>query len=390
MTGRSPPPQSPEAEASTGPSQQPDEPEASSSAAAAAAATATTATETTPEAEPLPASHWTEPPQDEPEDDLDSSYGDSVVSSTASLSASILEYRTVAGRTYHSERGHGEGLSWIPNDSKQNESMDINHHLLTLSLDGKLFLAPLKDDIENVLDIGTGTGIWAIDFADQFPNAKVIGTDISPIQPYWTPPNLQFEIDDATLEWMYKPDSFDYVHMRYLLGSIIDWTTLFKEAYKATKPGGYLESYEAAVTQESDDGSVTPGSAMDQWGKLFWEAGKKLGRSFRVYEDDLQKKAMEAAGFVDIQVWEFKAPIGGWAEDLRLREVGEFAQMCIEADIEGYVLFVCHTVLGWSKEEVSVFVAHWRRQVRSKKTHAFYRQRVVWGRKPGAEEAGAA
>lgn len=268
--------------------------------------------------------------------------------------------------------------------------MDINHHLLTLSLDGKLFLAPLKDDIENVLDIGTGTGIWAIDFADQFPNAKVIGTDISPIQPYWTPPNLQFEIDDATLEWMYKPDSFDYVHMRYLLGSIIDWTTLFKEAYKATKPGGYLESYEAAVTQESDDGSVTPGSAMDQWGKLFWEAGKKLGRSFRVYEDDLQKKAMEAAGFVDIQVWEFKAPIGGWAEDLRLREVGEFAQMCIEADIEGYVLFVCHTVLGWSKEEVSVFVAHWRRQVRSKKTHAFYRQRVVWGRKPGAEEAGAA
>lgn len=30
-----------------------------------------------------------------------------------------------------------------------------------------------------------------------------------------------------------------------------------------------------------------------------------------------------------------QAPIGGWAEDLRLREVGEFAQMCIEADIEG-------------------------------------------------------
>ena len=54
------------------------------------------------------------------------------------------------------------------------------------------------------------------------------------------------------------------------------------------------------------DGSVEEGSAMDQWGKLFHEAGRKTGRSFRVYEDELQKKAMEAAGFVDIQVWEFK------------------------------------------------------------------------------------
>jgi ubiquinone/menaquinone biosynthesis C-methylase UbiE len=333
---------------------------------------------------PLPASHWTQPPPEEEEDDddLDSSYGESIQSSTASVSASILEYRTVAGRRYHSERGSNEALSWIPNDEQQNESMDINHHLLTLCLNGKLFLAPLSENIENALDIGTGTGIWAIDFADQFPNTQVIATDISPIQPEWAPPNLQFEIDDATLEWTYKPNSFDYIHARYLLGSIMDWKSLFKQAFIACKPGGYLESYEASVLQESDDGSVAQGSAMDQWGKLFWEAGKKIDRSFRVYEDDIQKKAMEAAGFVDIQVWEFKAPIGGWAADLRLREIGEFAQMSVESDIEGYILFVCHTVLGWSKEEVAVFIAHWRRQVRLRKTHAYYRQRVVWGRKP--------
>ena len=144
------------------------------------------------------------------------------------------------------------------------------------------------------------------DFADQFPNAKVTGTDISPIQPYWTPPNLQFEIDDATLEWTYRPGTFDYVHMRYLLGAIIDWNELFRQAHRSLKPGGWLESYEASVVEDSDDGSVEPGSPMDQWGKLFHEAGRKTGRSFRVYEDNLQKKAMEAVGFVDIHVWEFK------------------------------------------------------------------------------------
>lgn len=29
------------------------------------------------------------------------------------------------------------------------------------------------------------------DFADEFPEAEVTGTDISPIQPGWIPPNLK-------------------------------------------------------------------------------------------------------------------------------------------------------------------------------------------------------
>jgi methylase of polypeptide subunit release factors len=44
---------------------------------------------------------------------------------------------------------------------------DLQHHLFTLTFDGKLHIAPieeLKGGIHNVLDIGTGTGIWAIDF----------------------------------------------------------------------------------------------------------------------------------------------------------------------------------------------------------------------------------
>jgi ubiquinone/menaquinone biosynthesis C-methylase UbiE len=33
-----------------------------------------------------------------------------------------------------------------------------------MSLDGKLYLSPLPDDVQNVLDVGTGTGLWAMDF----------------------------------------------------------------------------------------------------------------------------------------------------------------------------------------------------------------------------------
>jgi methylase of polypeptide subunit release factors len=63
----------------------------------------------------------------------------------------------------------------------------------------KLHITPVSNP-QRVLDIGTGTGIWAIDFgmnfsflpqnsiltplaATQNPSADVIGTDLSPIQP---------------------------------------------------------------------------------------------------------------------------------------------------------------------------------------------------------------
>lgn len=32
---------------------------------------------------------------------------------------------------------------------------------------------------------------FASDFADDNPNVRVVGTDLSPIQPGWIPPNLQ-------------------------------------------------------------------------------------------------------------------------------------------------------------------------------------------------------
>jgi len=62
--------------------------------------------------------------------------------------------------------------------------MDMAYHSLLLLLDGKAFFAPVENP-QRILDVGTGTGIWALDVGDQYPSAQVVGIDLSPIQPRW-------------------------------------------------------------------------------------------------------------------------------------------------------------------------------------------------------------
>jgi methylase of polypeptide subunit release factors len=49
----------------------------------------------------------------------------------------------------------------------------MQHAMQTLLLGNKLFWSPIGDSPQKVLDLGTGTGIWAIDFADMYPSAEV-------------------------------------------------------------------------------------------------------------------------------------------------------------------------------------------------------------------------
>lgn len=189
----------------------------------------------------------------------------------------------------------------------------------------------------------------ASDFADTHENAEVIGTDLSPIQPTWIPPNVRFEIDDATQPWTWGEDTLDFVNIRFLTGAIADWDKLFAQAFHCITPGGWLHSCEFEFFCVSDDGTADP--AYDALAHLYEEGGKKMGHTFRIITENIQMKALKSAGFTNIQEKTFKVfcviylfsvyfltqqlPIGGWPADQKLAEVGRYIQLALETDLEG-------------------------------------------------------
>lgn len=99
-------------------------------------------------------------------DDADSAYGD-VASETASLTSSIMAGRYENGRRYHAYQA---GQYMFPDDEQEQDRLDIKYASLQLVLNDTVAFAPLEDP-QQILDIGTGTGIWAIDAGEQYPGA---------------------------------------------------------------------------------------------------------------------------------------------------------------------------------------------------------------------------
>lgn len=54
----------------------------------------------------------------------------------------------------------------MPNDEEEQDRMDIQHHICLLALKGRLYAAPPLKNPQKILDLGTGTGIWAIDMGE--------------------------------------------------------------------------------------------------------------------------------------------------------------------------------------------------------------------------------
>ncbi|KAJ0337608.1 hypothetical protein COL922a_006601 [Colletotrichum nupharicola] len=225
------------------------------------------------------------------------------------------------------------------------------HNLFLLTFDNALGLAPPNQpnsNVQRVLDVGTGTGIWAIDFGEDHEQAEVLGIDLSHSMPKFVPPNVRFEIDDLDEEWTYS-QPFDYIHTRGMNSCIADWKVFLTKVFE------YV---------------LLSSCALFACMKYVHEAFEIFGRSFQEIPDLVG--VMEDVGFVDVKMSLFKWPSNTWPKDPKYKELGDWNNENINNGFVAITMAPFTRALGWTKEEVHVFLPGVRKDLNDKSIHAYW------------------
>ncbi|KAI1914483.1 hypothetical protein LOZ53_001615 [Ophidiomyces ophidiicola] len=287
----------------------------------------------------------------ETEEFEDEAFSDSK-SASFSLEPSVTNYPEEHGRRYHAYR---RGRYLLPNDDKEMQRLNLVDALVRHILGG-LHLAPIGSNPQRVLDIGTGSGAWAINFADKYPSAEVvhlssliqsvsfrrlscpqvIGNDLSPTQPDDVPPNVRFIVDDVEEDW------------------------------DCLRPGGWLEVQDFDSRIHSADGSIR-GTCLEHWDNSTMEAFARLGFWTRV--DPQFGTLLHDVGFTNIQMKRFSIPLGNWHENKRSQQLGELNAKQLTEVLEAASLAVL-TRSGWTEQAVYAMCAGARNDAQNQKIHA--------------------
>ncbi|KAL6866208.1 hypothetical protein ACO1O0_002313 [Amphichorda felina] len=276
---------------------------------------------------------------------------DNLEDSSESLSDSVQNYPEEFGRTYHAYRA---GSYAFPNDSPERERLSLQSDIITALFGGRLFFAPLAKSPppRTILDVATGTGDWAIQMGDLFPQSEITATDLSPIQPAEVPPNVNFYVEDSSETWDYT-HKFDFIHTRITAGCWSDFKTqIAEQAFASLYPGGWFESQEFDARINCDDGTLSEESAMVQWFRDMAAAGEKVDRPLIIGSH--LRHIYEEVGFVDVHERIHKIPTNGWARDERLKELGRMWERNMQLGMSGFSCALFNRVYGRSVAETEV------------------------------------
>ncbi|KAI9359248.1 S-adenosyl-L-methionine-dependent methyltransferase [Zopfochytrium polystomum] len=186
------------------------------------------------------------------------------------------------------------------------------HELFKHLFDGNLHhtlladaFASSADGAVHVLDVGCGSGLWAIDFARRYPGCKVVGVDSngSEFPPADdVPPNVSFVTADVVAGLPFADATFTLVYQRNMVLSYptASWGPVVKELKRVTKPDGYVELVECFFAPQR------AGKATGKMSAWFFSAMEDLGLNAKLAQNlDI---ILDGAGFKSLSKGVRSAP----------------------------------------------------------------------------------
>ncbi|KAK7911933.1 hypothetical protein PG985_014414 [Apiospora marii] len=287
-----------------------------------------------------------------------------------------------SGRSFH---GYKEGKYFLPNDAAEQDRLDLQHAMLMMATGGKLAHAPMDHDPEYVMDVATGTGIWAIQFAQEHPGSHVIGTDLSKIQPALPMvQNCEFVKDDAEEEWLYRAPGtgaqlhFDYVHLRMVFTCFPDNRVVMRHAFDNMRPGGWIEYCDLYIDPSSRDGRHE-GSTVQKFWATFRQGMSKIGRDMLCPRN--YKTWLAEVGFTDIHEQIFRCPLAEWPTDPAQQRLGQYALVNLTEGARGFS-WKALGFAGLDAEAKENLIAELRRDAGDPSLAIYHPVYVVYARKP--------
>lgn len=313
------------------------------------------------------------------------------------------------GRLYHS---FSKGKYLMPCDEDEQDRLDIYHKFLYIARKYVLHEAPISIPLTQsisasttgpmILDLGTGTGIWAIEIAELAikikhsqivwqryskyftAHGKVYGIDLAWTQPPNIPANVTFLQRDIDLPWHgLGEDRWDLIHIRLLNGGVSDWRNIYNKCYRHLKPGiGWLEHTEIDLIPRCDDGSLPKDSALNYWTRLVIEATEEAGRSMSY--NSSTGLMIEQSGLVDIHEQVIQAPLNTWPADPYFKELGRWYNLGLTQGLQALALAPLTRIKGWSVDDVNKLCNDVRKEISSRHYHVYHNIHVFRARRPNA------
>ncbi|HEU5382873.1 MAG TPA: methyltransferase domain-containing protein [Ktedonobacteraceae bacterium] len=195
----------------------------------------------------------------------------------------------------------------LPKDEEEDIRLNFQHHALYHAI-GNHSIAPIHPPLPLILDVGTGTGIWANEMARLFPLSTVVGVDLSDRSFKHPSQDNCFLHMGNVLTGLPFPDQFlSFTHQRLLVAGITaeNWPRVIHELVRVTRINGWGELVEVGsftdgagpATARMQQFLVTVSRTMGFDGEMVSRLGEMLQR----------------AGLQSVETQPIPIPVGEWA-----------------------------------------------------------------------------